>query len=257
MNEIIASRTNKLIINAVKLREKKYRDASMQFFFEGRKLFTEALISKVSFSMVFVTQKCKKLLAKPLDTLGCPIYTVTDSVYEKLSLDSSPDGIFCIASKASAHSDKAGSVRFILSSVRDPGNLGTCIRSARAFAVNELILHDCADPYNPKAIRASMGALFRQYFSVTDNILATISELSKEGCKIYPAALTQDSVPLSRILPDRKTVFVVGNEGHGISPEVISACNMPPVIIPMAGDTESLNASVAASLLMWEQSKIL
>lgn len=254
MTEIITSRSNRIITEAAKLRDKKYRDIQQAYCFEGRKLFEEAVSSDVEFDSIFVTEKYRKSHSLPLDIIAAPIYTVTDSVYEKLTLDRAPDGIFCIAKKKHRNGTKLGRI-FILSSVRDPGNLGTCIRSARAFGIDTLILHDCADAYNPKVIRASMGAFFRQELLIAEDIIALIGNLNNDGYRVLPTALTNKSIPLDTLNLDGKTAFIIGNEGHGISDEVIHACGDTSVIIPMVGDTESLNASTAASLLMWELSK--
>jgi len=256
MNNIITSRTNKTIVEASKLKDRKYREQKGLYYFEGRKLFEEALESAVTFESVFITEKYVKTQNIPLDRVNAPIYTVTDTVYEKLSDDRAPDGIFCIAKKNIPAKAELGTV-FILCSVRDPGNLGTCIRSARAFGIDTLILHDCADEYNAKVIRASMGAFFRQSMHRTENIEETIRKLYDDGYIVLPSALSANSTSLSDITITPKTVFIVGNEGHGVPESVIKACNNTSVLIPMRGDTESLNASVAASLLMWEISKVL
>lgn len=253
MKEYITSRSNRHIVDAVKLKNKKYRDQTGLYCFEGNKLFIEALNSGVELCSVFFTEKSYNNLANLLDTLDCPLYTVTDNVYEKLTFDTAPDGVFCVAKRGCDRNSPCGK-RFILSSVRDPGNLGTCIRSARAFCIDELILHDCADVYNSKVIRSSMGSFFRQHITHTDDIFATINRLYSDGYTVYATALNDRSIPLDQIKTDSKTVFIVGNEGHGISEEVIDACR-GSVIIPMPGDTESLNASVAASILIWELSK--
>lgn len=256
MTETITSRSNKLIIEAAKLKDKKFRDSSDLYCFEGRKLFDEALASNVIFDSIIVTEKYRKSHSLPLDSICAPIYTVTDSVYEKLTLDRAPDGIYCVAKKKQPSQTELGRV-FILSSVRDPGNLGTCIRSARAFGIDTLILHDCADAYNPKVIRASMGAFFRQRLLIAEDIISMIDILSNDGYRVLPTALTDKSITLDTLTLDGRTAFIIGNEGHGISDEVIAACGGTSVIIPMPGDTESLNASIAASLLMWELSKTL
>ncbi len=253
MSEFITSRNNNKIIEAVKLKDKKHRDQTGLFCFEGRKMFLEAISSNVSLVSVFVTEKYHNEYGNTLDSITCPLYTVTDQVYEKLSEDRAPDGIFCVARKKAAGTKK-NNTKFILSCIRDPGNLGTSIRCARAFGIGTLILHDCADEYNPKVIRSSMGSIFRQSIEHCSDILSAISELTNEGYLIYPTALSENSRLLSEIEINEKTVFIVGNEGHGISKEILSACDNS-VIIPMPGDTESLNASVAASILMWEISK--
>ena len=248
--ENITSRNNRTVIEASKLKDKKYRDSTNLYCFEGRKLFLEAYTSGVEFVSIFVTEKSHNDLTNILDMIDCPIYTVTDTVYSKLSDDKAPDGIFAVCRKASRSVGYIGKC-FILSELRDPGNLGTCIRSARAFGIDTLILHNCADAYNPKVIRSSMGAFFRQNFICTDNVLSTVTALKDMGYTVYPTALADNSISLDKIQIDHKTVFIVGNEGHGVSKEIIDSCDRT-VIIPMAGDTESLNASIAASILMWE-----
>jgi len=102
-----------------------------------------------------------------------------------------------------------------------------------------------------------MGAFFRQSMHRTENIEETIRKLYDDGYIVLPSALSANSTSLSDITITSKTVFIVGNEGHGVPESVIKACNNTSVLIPMRGDTESLNASVAASLLMWEISKVL
>lgn len=254
--ELITSRNNKTIINAAKYKEKKFRDADGVFCFEGRKLFYEAVASGVEIISVFVTEKSHKDVINTIDLSQSIVYTVTDTVYEKLTNDKAPDGIFCLARKKQS-CDQSCKTVFILSSVRDPGNLGTCIRTAKAFGIDNLILHDCADEFNPKVIRSSMGAFFRQNITHSDDIISTIGDLTNSGYEVFPTALTENSIELGKISINKKTVFIIGNEGHGISKEVIEACKGRSVIIPMPGGTESLNASVAASVLMWEISKVL
>ena len=254
MKEIISSRSNRIIVEATKLKDKKYRDKSSLYIFEGIKLFYEALMSKVSFESIFVTENSYNKYKNKLDSIELPLYTVTENVYSKLTLDFSPDGIFCVCKKQEKQNGTI-SKPFILSGVRDPGNLGTVIRSARAFGIETLVLHDCVDVYNPKVIRASMGAFFRQNIIFKSDLVSYIKELEADNKKVYPTALSDNSKSLFDIEIDENTVFIIGNEGHGLSEDIISACSACPVIIPMSGDTESLNACVAASLLMWELSK--
>ena len=251
--ESITSRNNKTIIEVSKLKDKKHRDKTGLYCFEGRKLFLEAKNSGVCFSSVFVREDSYAENKNLLDIPDTSIYTVSESVYSKLSEDKAPDGIFAVAKKPNTPCDIKGKC-FILSEVRDPGNIGTCIRTARAFGIDTLILHGCADIYNPKVIRSTMGAFFRQNLYCTEDITKTLDSLENMGYRILPTALSENSVSLSDIDIDSRTAFIVGNEGHGISDSILSRYSSS-VIIPMKGDTESLNASVAASLLMWELSK--
>ncbi|MBR6513873.1 MAG: RNA methyltransferase [Clostridia bacterium] len=251
--EYITSRNNRTIIEAAKLKDRKYRELTGLYCFEGRKLFEEALTSGTPIVKVFARENYSETVKNLLDRTDASIYTVTESVYAKLTEDKAPDGIFAVAKIPTEPACIKGSC-FILSEVRDPGNIGTCIRSARAFGIDTLILHSCADIYNPKVIRSTMGAFFRQNMLICEDIISTIDTLTNMGYRVLPTTLSDNSLSLSNTKINQKTVFIVGNEGHGISQQVTEHCKTS-VIIPMQGDTESLNASVAASVLMWEISK--
>ncbi len=248
----ISSRNNQKIIDTTKLQKRKHRDASSLFCFEGYKVFLEALSAGIEFVDIFVRDD---VLTKYPELLTVDqITTVSESVYSKLSNDTSPDGIFCVAKKPE-QKDSTGGSKLIAVSVRDPGNIGTMIRSALAFGVDELILSDdCADIYSQKVVRSAMGALFRQRITVSDDILREINEIKSEGYFVYATALSENSIPISDIDVNDKCCFVIGNEGHGLDREIIDACHKQ-VIIPIAAESESLNAAVAASVLMWEMKR--
>ena len=138
------------------------------------------------------------------------------------------------------------------SGIQDPGNLGTIIRTANALGVDFLILDSgCADLYNIKTVRASMGALFRQRIIVCENMTGTLLSLIGSGYNVYAAAPDSSSVRLDCLDITHKTCFIVGNEGHGLERSLIEA-STGSVYIPMEQGTESLNASVAAGILIWE-----
>ena len=140
----------------------------------------------------------------------------------------------------------------LLSSLRDPGNLGTVIRSAAAFGCEEIILSsDCADLYNPKTVRAAMGTLFRQRVCYVPSLEDTVGLMRECGYRVYSAVLDDSAVPLNRLELDRGCAFIIGNEGHGIAQSVIEA-STGTVYIPMAPGVESLNASAAAAVFMWQ-----
>ena len=179
--------------------------------------------------------------------------------------EKAPEGIFCLSKtidkyhnfatiyipdKNSAQKSRA---RMMLCSLRDPGNLGTVIRACAAFGCHELILtEDCADIYNTKTVRASMGMLFDRRITVVRDPVAAIHALKESGQTVLAAALHRDSLSLFDVKDPASVCFVIGNEGHGLDEDVISACN-GSVIIPMMEGTESLNASIAASILLYEQ----
>lgn len=247
--ELISSRNNKKITDAIKLKDKKARDLTGLFCFEGYKLFCEALTAGIEFTEIFVSERFMESHTMPA---GVEYTPVTDGVYEKLSDDKAPDGIFCVATKPKI--SPCNEKRFMVCSLSDPGNVGTIIRTAAAFGIGKLILCDnCADPFSPKCVRSSMGAVFKLSIQ-TDNSETAIDNLKKNGYNLCAAALTDNAADVREINIDKKTCFVIGNEGHGLSEKTISLCDTP-VIIPIDKNTESLNAASAATVLMWELSK--
>lgn len=142
----------------------------------------------------------------------------------------------------------------VLDNIQDPGNLGTIFRTAEAAGVTGILLsRDCADIYNPKTIRSTMGAIFRMPFAQVDDLVEAVKELKGQGIHIYAAHLDGE-----RAYDEEDycqgMAFLIGNEGNGLRPEV-AACADTWVRIPMEGRAESLNAAVAASVLMFEVSR--
>ena len=139
--------------------------------------------------------------------------------------------------------------------MQDPGNVGAVLRSAAAFGVSDVILtNDCADLYHPKTLRASMGALFHLRTHVVEDMAQTIAEFKASGRRVFAAMPSQTASPLNQANLSMRDGIVIGNEGHGISSAVAEASG-EYVYIPMTDAVESLNASVAASVLIWELMK--
>lgn len=266
-NDVIRSRQNRLVKLVCSLERKKTREEEGLFRFDGIKLCREAMQKGIVPEYIFVAES---KAAEICERIGCDAVTVvSDEVFEKMSSERSPEGVITVARMLDALHKKvtvgeSGEVSsfpeeservFLLESVRDPGNLGTIIRTAASLGIDRLVLSsDCADIYNPKTIRAAMGALFMlKTDTVEDEKTAEyIKELRKScGRRVWGAALRKDAVSLleGQLFPD--DVFVIGNEGHGLSDEVIDACD-GCVIIPMREGCESLNAAMAAGILMWE-----
>ena len=273
-SEIITSRQNASVIAACKLSEKKHRDAEGKFRIDGIKLFEEAVMSGVSIETVFVREDAVQKLEARIGSLlerisGTDIKVVSGGVFDKISEEKSPEGIICVVKRIdklhkivtinkeanfeSAIGASLNSKIFAVESVRDPGNLGTIIRTAAAFGVDTLLVSsDCADIYNPRTVRAAMGALFRQNIVRVDDLPAILKFLSQSGRATYAATLGQRAVLLGEKPLDLNSCIVVGNEGHGLSEKTVEACDHN-ILIPMAVGAESLNAAVAASVCMWEQ----
>ena len=268
-NEIITSRQNPRVKSVAALSDKKARKKAELFRFDGIKLFCEAL-GRVRIDSVFVRYPESEGIAKSVrDAIdggfiseSCVFY-LSESVFEKLTEESSPEGIVTVAKYADGlhtyasegtAAELKGKRLLVLESVRDPGNLGTVMRSCAALGIDTLIMSDdCADLYNPKTLRSAMGAIFKlPTVSVkASDMPRFISALRKSGRRVYAAALREDAVKIGEITLCAQDCFVIGNEGHGLSSEVIEACDSA-AIIPMKEGNESLNASAAATVCIWE-----
>ena len=180
-------------------------------------------------------------------------YVLPEELFDYVSpMKNSPGPLFTVAIRGCA---KPGMLRnaIVLEDVQDPGNVGTVIRSANAFGIGAVILVGaCADPYAPKTVRSTMGAIFRQpVLSMERQYLGDF--LRDQGLPLYGAALSPRAEDVRRV-ELKNAAVAVGSEGHGLSRELLSLCEKE-IIIPMNPDSESLNAAVAASVLMWEASR--
>ncbi len=273
--EIIRPRQNKHIVELCKLTDRKAREATKTFRFDGIKLLEEAIKNDVEICAVFLSSSAQ---GRVLDFLRSRFggafegkiekcFVVSDDIFDKISEEKSPEGVITIAKyidKLQKNATIYNSVHFsqtknesivLLESVRDPSNVGAIIRSAAAIGIDRLILSaDCADIYHPRAVRGSMGTLFNQRIDRVGDLPATIAEMRESGRRVFAAALDERALPLGKFEILAGDSVVIGNEGHGLSGEVIAACSNS-VIIPMSDRAESFNAAVAASILMWEFAK--
>lgn len=257
ITERITSRKNQTVIDASKLADRRYRAQTGTFALEGIKLFREAARAGAKIRALFVTDAALEKYGAEIEKAGCDkIYSVTDDVYSKLSTESAPQGVFAVADffAAAPREIRGEPIALVLDGVADPGNLGTIIRCADALGVECVYIgDDGADVFGPKTVRAAMGSIFRvgtERCSAEDAVL----RLRGNGYKVYAAMLDARAEDIRGIDVSGKIAFVIGNEGHGVSEEVAAACD-GSVVIPMTKGIESLNAAVAASLLMWEAAR--
>lgn len=182
---------------------------------------------------------------------GASVYETERDIIEAVSQQKTPQNVVFSAKipRFERAATLAGSI--ILENIQDPGNVGTVIRTANAFDVPQVILAgDCADPFSPKTLRAAMGAAFRKRV-----VRMTLEEIAgaKGKVPLYAAALSDKAADLRGVsLTD--AAVAVGNEGRGLTREAVDICD-GTVIIPMTAFCESLNASVAASIIMWEMAR--
>lgn len=273
-HDIISARTNPLLVRLCKLEEKKHREEEEMFRLDGIKLLLEAVDFGAEIEYILVREDAYERIWDKLmrHTDGRDIYVggtlvrLSASAFEKMSNEKSPEGVITIAKyidkihkTCKIEKDSVLSVKgktLMLESVRDPGNLGTMLRSAAAFGFSNVVMTaDCADIYNPKTVRAAMGAIFKLCIVRVDDAEGAISALQKDGRRVLAAALDGSAVRLGELALKPNDVFLIGNEGHGLSNEAIEASDKT-VFIPMTEGTESLNAAIAASVCMWEMSKI-
>ena len=268
MKEMITSRQNPRIKNLCGLAEKKKRKQSETFRFDGVKLLREALLCGLSLREIFVREPVSEeiaLLVSEALERGLireeNVVYVSTSVFEKLSEERAPEGVITLMDflrKLHREDDLSlpaeGERILILQSVRDPGNLGTIMRSCAALGIDRLVLSsDCAERYNPKTVRSAMGALFRLPTQEIpgDRLALWIESLRKTGRRVYATALHRDALVVGSFSLNEGDCFVIGNEGHGLSEDVIAACDRC-ALIPMREGNESLNAAAAASICIWE-----
>ena len=237
----ITSLENKSVKLAASLQKKKYRDLHGKFLIEGMKLIREAMAFGYEFDSVFYVPD------KVAYDLDLPAYEVSYEILCKITDTVTPQGIAAIVKGKEPDFVKLQKAQRVvyLDRVQDPGNVGTIIRTADAFGFDAVILSkECADLYSPKVLRSAMGSVF--HLEIYRDFSA--EDLKKLGKKIYSSSLEASNMPEKIALP---AVLVIGNEGQGISEE-IKAVTDEFVKIPMAGNAESLNASIAAGILLYE-----
>ena len=250
--EYITSRSNPLVQRLKKLNSK--RSARRQegvFCGEGPKLLEEAL----RWGSELETVICEVGTVLPEIPSTTRIVEVPAEVLSVVADTETPQGIVFVAkAKSLALPDELLGKRYlVLDGVQDPGNLGTIWRTADAFGADGLILsNNCVDPWNPKVIRSTMGAVFRLPVYEA-SLVETAEKLASAGIELYATALRNDTVDV-RSVKLSKAAVVIGSEGKGISDLALELCRKT-VKIPMVDRCESLNAAVAASVVLWEMAR--
>ncbi len=260
MATMIESRHNAALRHLARLlREKKYRQNTGEFACEGEKLLYEALASDMEIKTVLLRantafDSLSRGLIAQAETQGARLFETSESLFQMISDVETPQGIlFSCMQKQPRPLPETLSSAMLLDGLQDPGNLGTILRTADAFALDAVILCEgCTDPMAPKAVRATMGAVFRQPLYRMP-LKEAIMALQARGLPVYAAALAADSIPATT-LDLHHAAVIVGNEGHGVSKQALALCDQK-IILPMAGRAESLNAGMAAAILIWEMTR--
>lgn len=238
MVEKITSKNNVLVKTLKKLTNKKQRHKLGLFVIESKKLIEEAISSSMRISYIIYREDSDQIFSNKFT--GKEV-EVSANIFDELSTLVTPDGYMALVeiTQSTVLTDKL----LILDQIQDPGNLGTMIRSAEAFGFNTIVSIDSVDFYNEKVLRSTMGSIFR-----LNLVEMSYEELSRlEGYTIFVADMDGEDY-INVYTPD-KLALVVGNEGNGISDQILQM-DVKTIKIPMKGKIESLNAGVSASILM-------
>lgn len=255
----ISSKDNKLIKYISKLQSNsKFRREEKRFVAEGLRVCAEAVLSGADVVSVLVTENalCKHSEAlKPLLECCDDVYLTSEKAMQAACDTQTPQGVVCVIKTLDNNIDlDTINNKYILAeNVQDPSNLGTILRTADALGLSGVIMtKDCCDIYSPKVCRGAMGALYRVPFLIIDNAPDFIREFNKTGTSF--AAVVRNAQPVTDCSFEGKCLMAIGNEGNGLTDSTSDACSFR-VTIPMSSNAESLNAAIAAGILMWEMIK--
>ena len=254
--QTITSKENSLIKHICKLREKKYRNEYNQYLIEGVKLVKEAIEEHANIEYIIISEEAKsselveKYLKKVLQSTE--YIQVPNNIFKLISEVEKPQGVLAVIRKnlEDIKIDYSQDIILALDGIQDPGNLGTIIRTADSVGLTQILISKgTADPYNSKVIRSTMGAIFRVNIIECDNFSKTLKMCQENNYKIIVTSL--ESKQSIYDLKLKKKVIVIGNEANGVSKESLELAD-ERAIIPMLGKTESLNASVATGIILYE-----
>lgn len=251
---MISSKNNPKIKDTAKLFcSSKSRSQNGLFVIEGLRLCYDALLSKVKIKTVFLTEDCyeKQDKAKEIVSSCNDCFIVTEEIIKHISDTVSPQGIVCVCE--CLKNDFSVGKEFksvVLYNVSDPANIGAISRTAEAFDLDLMIVSGGCDIYNPKALRSSMGALFRLPVITVDND-ELFKILKENNITSYATVPRNDADKINKIEFDGKSAIIIGNEANGIPEDIIKKCDYK-ITIPMKGRAESLNAAAAASVSIYE-----
>ena len=254
--QLITSKDNELIKNIKKLSEKKHRDQSNCYIVEGIKIVEEAIQEKAKIEKIVISEELVKTseilkeIMKEIEKYDCII--TTEKIFKTISQVMNPQGILAVINK----NNEENLIRYdediivALDDIQDPGNLGTILRTVDSVGLKQLIVSKgTADAYNPKVVRSTMGAIFRVKVIEVENLKETIEIIRKNNYNLLVTSLqTNDSV---YDIDYYKKIIVIGNEANGVSKEIQEIADNR-IKIPMLGKTESLNASVATGVILYE-----
>lgn len=251
---MITSTANAQVKRLLQLQKKsKARNEEKVFVVEGLRMFEEVPDERVEKVYISETLYNKKKQDLNLDRFSYEI--LSDTVFQYVSDTKTPQGILCVVKQQVNDMEKLLSKQnphfIVLDNLQDPGNLGTIVRTAEGAGVDAVFLSkESVDIYNPKTIRSTMGSIYRMPVIYVEDLLELLCQFGQKGIKSYAAHLHGKNT-YEKEEYRTGTAILIGNEGNGLREEVSNAANVW-VRIPMEGKVESLNAAIAASILMFE-----
>ncbi len=251
---MITSTSNPQIKRLLQLQKKaKARDEENVFIVEGLRMFAEVPKNRVE--KVYISESLYNRKKLDLNLQDFPLEILSDQVFGHVSDTKTPQGILCVVKREKYDLEELLQVEkphfIVLDNLQDPGNMGTIVRTAEAAGVDAVFMsQDCVDIYNPKTIRSTMGSIYRMPFIYIEDIPNLLDIFRKNGVKSYAAHLNGEKF-YDQEDYSSGTAVLIGNEGNGLRDEVTEKADIL-VKIPMHGKVESLNAAIAASVLMFE-----
>ena len=252
----ITSKENQLIKHIIKLKEKKYRKEYNEYIIEGVKIVEEAIEEKAKIKQIIISEDAinselvQKHLKEKLQKID--YIQVPSNIFKLISEVEKPQGVLAVIKKENGGEDIDYNQDIILAldDLQDPGNLGTILRTADSVGLNQILISKgTTDSYNSKVIRSTMGAIFRVKIVECEDLKQTLKRLQENNFKVMVTDLGTDKSIYDIKL--QKNVIVIGNEANGVSKEIKKIADTK-AIIPMFGKTESLNASIATGVILYE-----
>lgn len=251
--ERITSKTNQLVKDIKRLiTSSKERAEKRLFVLEGARLCFDVLNSVYGVKYFLITDEAYARYsyeAAKLEEKSEKSFLITAELAEKLGETKNTQGVFAVCAMPE-EKNLLGDKIIALDSVQDPANMGAIFRTAEALGIDGIVIYNCCDIYNPKTLRASMGGVLRLTPVKSADLVKTLEGL-KASHKIYSTVPDSGAKPITELDFSDPCVCVIGNEANGVSDEVKAASD-GLITIPMMGNAESLNASVAAAITMWE-----
>lgn len=255
---MIESKSNQQVKHVIQLQSKaKARREANAFVVEGPRMVSETPVELLQ--KVYVMEHPSQEVTAAIASMDADkVEEVSESVFRTMSETVTPQGVLAIVTKPEyaleTFFQKENGLYLVLENIQDPGNLGTMLRTAEGAGVDGVIMsRDTVDLFSPKVVRSTMGSLYRMPFLIVEDLATTITDMKQRGIAVYAAHLQGEKF-YDEFTYQSATAFLIGNEGNGLQ-QATADLATSYLKIPMAGSVESLNAAMAAGILMYEAAR--